>query len=152
MREKIMNKHINFENNIFILYTRIRLLRDVLTLDTDPELFLEKTIDDIYFISNTLDTLLNNLTENRHLIERDTQFDNLSELEWQFSQVLNGFLSGSGILSSTVSAKYRDKLLEMRQLGQRRQEIIAGSIGKSGFMPSESVVSYDELSELLKGF
>jgi hypothetical protein len=49
-----MHKHINFEDNIFVLNTRIRMIRDSLILDTDPELFLEKTVDDTNFIDLTL--------------------------------------------------------------------------------------------------
>ncbi|MDR1900716.1 MAG: hypothetical protein LBQ88_00335 [Treponema sp.] len=147
-----MNKRINFENNIFILSERIRLLRDILCLETDLEIFLEKTIDDIYFINRTLDILLNILTQNKHLIERDTQFDNLSELEWQFSQVLSGFLSGTGIMAGTISEQYRDTVVQVRGQSQDRQEIIGNSIGKGNIMSGEPLVSYDELSELLKGF
>jgi hypothetical protein len=147
-----MNKRINFENNIFILSERIRLLRDILSLETDPEIFLEKTIDDIYFINRTLDILLNILTKNKHLIERDTQFDNLSELEWQFSQVLGGFLSGTGIIAGTISEQYRDTIVQVRGQSQNRQEIIGDSIGKGSITSGEPLVSYDELSELLKNF
>ncbi|MDR2095805.1 MAG: hypothetical protein LBP76_09860 [Treponema sp.] len=147
-----MNKRINFENNIFILNERIRLLRDILSLETDPEIFLEKTVDDIYFISRTLDILLNILNKNKHLIERDTQFDNLSELEWQFCQVLSGFLSGTGIIAGSISDQYRDTIVQVRGQSQKRQEIIGDSIGKGSMMSGEPLVSYDELSELLKDF
>ncbi|MHC6204405.1 hypothetical protein ACYULU_14600 [Breznakiellaceae bacterium SP9] len=147
-----MNKRINFENNIFILNVRIRLLKDMLSVDTDPDIFLDKTIDDIYFINTTMDILLDNLVKNKHLIERDTQFDNLSELEWQYSQVLNGFLSGNGVIPSMIALQFQKKIIELRSFSQKRQEIIGDSIGKGNLVSAESMVSYDELSELLKDY
>ena len=66
-----MNKRINFEDDIFLLMIRIRMIRDIVTLDADPELFLEKTLDDIFFVDQTLKTLLGDLERHNHLIERD---------------------------------------------------------------------------------
>jgi hypothetical protein len=83
-----MNKHINFEDNIFILNARIRLIHDTLTIEADPGFFLKKTVDDLEFISGVLDALLANLIENVRLIERAGEFNNLSDLEWQFDQLL----------------------------------------------------------------
>ena len=56
-----MNKRVNFEDSLFILMMRIRMIRDSITLDADPELFLEKILDDIYFTEHTLRVLLDYL-------------------------------------------------------------------------------------------
>jgi hypothetical protein len=147
-----MNKRINFEDNIFILHARSRMIRDLLTLDTDPDLFLEKTIDDINFIDSTLETLLGNLVENKRLLERDKAFDNLSDLEWQFSRTLSEFFSGSGTISAAQLPILKEKISLLRNHSDRRRKTMEESKSLSESSVTEPVVSSVELSELLKGF
>lgn len=149
--EKIMHKRINFEDNIFVLNTRIRMVRDLLILDTDPELFLEKTMDDAHFIDLTLAFLLGNLLENERLIERDEQFHNLSETEQQFSEVLSEILEGAGSISVGQFPVIRDKTAVLRNNSQERRKNIEHSLSRGNKPSLEPVVSSDELSELLKG-
>jgi hypothetical protein len=145
-----MNKRINFEDNIFILSQRIRMIRDSLTLDADPELFLEKTIEDIDFIDAVLGTLLESLTQNNRLIERNIQYENLSEMEWQFSRILADLLNGSGNISAANFPMIREKIgiIEKHILERNKTIDSARSQGDKSHM--ESVVSSDELNELLK--
>jgi hypothetical protein len=147
-----MNNRANFEDNIYILLVRIRMIRDILTLDTDPELFFDKTIDDIEFIDRTLNTLLLALLENHRLIERNELFSHLSELEWQFEQVLSEVLSGSGSISAGEFPVVRDKLtvLRMNSLERRKNADTTGAA--AGNKSEEPLVSSDELNELLKAF
>jgi hypothetical protein len=147
-----MNKHINFEDNIFILYARIRMIRDLFALDTDPDLFLEKTIDDINFINKALETLLGNLIENRRLLERDKAFDDLSDLEWQFSQALSEFFNSSGNISAAQFPILKEKISPLRSRSIERRKTIDESRGLSESSVTEPVVSSAELSELLKDF
>lgn len=150
--KKAMNKRINFEDNIFILNGRIRMIRDLLVLDTDPDLFLEKTIEDIDFIDKTLEALLENLSENKRLLERDVEFDNLSDLEWQFTQVLSDFLDSSGNISAAQFPVLKGKISILRKRSQDRQKAGENSRAQAEPSLSEPVVSSLELSELLKDF
>jgi hypothetical protein len=147
-----MNKRINFEDNIFILNGRIRIIRDLLILDTDPDLFLEKTVEDIDFIDRTLDALLENLIENKRLLERDAEFDNLSDLEWQFTRVLSDFLDNSGNISAARFPILKGKISLLRKRSQDRQKAMDSSRIQGESSLSEPVVSSLELSELLKAF
>jgi FMN phosphatase YigB (HAD superfamily) len=147
-----MNKRVNFEDNIFILMNRIRILRDLLSLDADPELFLEKTLDDMDFITQALGMLLRQLMENRHFIERSELFRDFEELEWQFSQVLSGFINSQGTLSIEDYPAIIEKIriLRSRSLERRRTAETAGGAPENH--AGEPVVSSDELSELLKEY
>jgi hypothetical protein len=147
-----MNKRINFEDNIFILNGQIRMIRDLLILDTDPDLFLEKTIGDIDFIDKTLEALLGNLIENKRLLERDAEFDNLADLEWQFTQVLSDFLDSSGNISAAQFPILKGKITVLRKRSQERQRAMENSRNQAEPLLSEPVVSSLELSELLKEF
>jgi hypothetical protein len=147
-----MNKRINFEDNIFILNGQIRMIRNLLILDTDPDLFLEKTIEDIEFIDKTLEALLENLSENKRLLERDAEFDNLADLEWQFTRILSDFLDSSGNISAARFPILKGKIALLRKRSQERQKDMEISRNQAEPLLSEPVVSSLELSELLKEF
>jgi hypothetical protein len=147
-----MNKQVYFEDNIFILMSRLRMLRDLFTLDADPELFLEKTLDDIDFISQALTLLLQQLLENRHLIEREDLFNQISELEWQFSQALSDFMNNPGTISVREYPAATEKIRILRSRSMERRNTAGSAGGAVGSQVEEPVVSSDELSELLKEF
>jgi hypothetical protein len=146
-----MTRRINFEDNIFMLNTRIRVIRDLLLLDVDSDFFLEKTLDDLEFIDNTLSSLLDNLSNNKRYIERDEQFHNLLETERFFSEVLDKIFSGDGPVSVGKFPVIQDRIaLVWNHTTDRRKAIEGLSFEKTEFTSMEPVVSRDELNELLK--
>ncbi|MDR0878007.1 MAG: hypothetical protein LBN21_08140 [Treponema sp.] len=147
-----MNKRINFEDNIFILEQRIRIIRDVLALDPDPDLFLDKTIDDVVFIDAALNTLLGSLVENTRLLEREEELDSFQDLELLFSRVLSELLDGSGSISLEDFPMIREKLTRLKAGSQERRKTIDRSGGTTETAAFNPVVSSDELNELLKDF
>ncbi|MDR2484024.1 MAG: hypothetical protein LBD55_01350 [Treponema sp.] len=147
-----MNKHINFEDNIFILNVKVRMIHDLLLLETDPELFLKKTIEDIDFLDDTLGLLLDDLIENTHLIERNELFDNLSHLERQFSDVLTFFLTSSGNISAVRFPALREKAVFLRTHSLTRKKTIDNMRNQMAGVILEPLVSSTELSELLKDY
>ena len=144
-----MNKHINFEDNIFVLNLRIRMIQDLLILDTDTELFLHKTLDDLDFINSSLNVLLSNLKENYRLIERDEQFHNLAETERQFCEVLSELDHGEGNISALEYPELRDKIGLLTGRSQDRQNAIKALMVEAKHLAMEPVVGYDEMHELL---
>jgi hypothetical protein len=146
-----MIKHINFEDNIFVLNIRVRMIYDLLLLETNPELFLKKTLEDIDFVDDTLGLLLDELIENTHLIERNEHFDNLSELEEQFAQVLTLFLNGSGNISAIRFPALREKIVFLRTHSMTRRKTIDDSRKQTDGTILEPLVSSAEINELLKG-
>jgi hypothetical protein len=149
---EIMNKRVNFEDNIFILAARIRIIRDLLVLDTDPELFLEKTVDDIGFADRTLDMLLGNLMANERLLDRNETFENLDDLEWQFSEVLSALQTGSGNISAINFPVIREKIQLLKNRSQERRKTIGEHKKPEADTVLEGAVSSAELSELLRDF
>jgi hypothetical protein len=147
-----MNKRINFEDNIYIVLARIKMIQDLLALDTDPELFLDKTLEDIDFIDATLQAFQIQMKENLRLIEHEELLDHLSELEFQFSRALSEFLNSEWTISAQKYPAIRDKMsiLRTRSLDRRKTaEIASAATGDFSMAP---VVSSDELNELLKDF
>jgi hypothetical protein len=147
-----MNKQINFGDATFILNARIRLIRDLLILDADPEFFLDTTLSDLDFIDGTLGMLLQELIENTRLIDRNGQLHNLHETERQFVGVLRDIAKGSGTTSIASSPALREKAGLIRQRSLERQKAIEQRLRGDEGPPAEPVVSPDELNELLRDF
>jgi hypothetical protein len=145
-----MNNCVNFEDNIFALHTQVRMIRDLLALEADPDLFLEKTLGDLEFIDLSLGRLLQNLEENTRLIDREEQFENLSELERRFSLVLSEMLNGRGSLSVENFPLIREKIGLLRERSGERRGRIDREGGRPEAASPEPLVSGAELSELLK--
>jgi hypothetical protein len=146
-----MNAHINFEDNIFILNTRIRMMRDLLLLDAEPDFFLEQTLNDAEFINQILTALLEQLSGNVRYIEREEQFHNLSETESAYMAALSGILNGTGAISAARFPAIRDRLTLLHSASRDRQdEIDEISCSAADGSATEPLVSSDELSELLK--
>ena len=147
-----MNKRVNFEDSLFILMMRLRMIQDTITLDADPDFFLEKTLDDIYFTDHILRILLGCLEENHYLIERAELLEHLSDMELQFSRVLQNLLDHDGNISIREILPIGKKLIACRDNSMQRQRVI-GELRPAGASPAASpIVSSDELTELLKAF
>jgi len=148
-----MNKRVNFEDNIFILMMRIRVIHDTIILDADPELFLEKTLDDICFTDQTLRVLLEYLVENSRLIERDELLEHFSEAEKHFSQAIQDLLNHNGSLSTREIPSIREKLLAFRNASLERRKTAENlSPFEDSTVSGSPIVSSDEIAELLKAF
>ncbi|MDR1929367.1 MAG: hypothetical protein LBQ44_01940 [Treponema sp.] len=146
-----MDKHINIADNIFVLNARIRMIRDLLLLDTDPELFLNKTLEDLDFIDATLISLFSILKESTRLIEKDEHFFYLAESERQFGELLSEFINGEGTISSALYPVLQGKIETLRKRSGERRGAIGKTAAEIKNTPAEPIVSYDELHELLSG-
>jgi hypothetical protein len=146
-----MDKHMNFEDSIFILNVRIRMIQDIFILDADPGLFLNKTMDDLIFIDLCHESLLSSLKDNDRLIERDEQLYNLSESERIFCELLFELSHGETDFSAALDQTMRETVSNMRNRSLERRRAIGDVIVESKNTNPEPVVSYDELHELLSG-
>jgi hypothetical protein len=146
-----MDKRMNFEDSIFILNVRIRMIQDMFILDADPGLFLGKTMDDLAFIDLCHESLLSSLKDNDRLIERDEQLYNLSESERIFCELLFNLSRGETGFSSALDQPMRETVSSMRNRSLERRRSIGDIIVESRNTSVEPVVSYDELHELLSG-
>jgi len=147
-----MNKRVNFEDSLFILMMRLRMIQDTITLDADPDFFLEKTLDDIYFTDHILGILLGCLEENHFLIERAELLEHLSDLELQFSRVLQNLLDHNGNISIREIMAISEKIAACRDSSRQRQRVIEELSPVGASRAASPIVSSDELTELLKAF
>lgn len=147
-----MAKRVHFEDDIFYINIRIRMLHDALLLDLDPDFFLEQTLSDIEFIDRLLGVIKDALEQAERLIEREEQLINLSDTEEHFHMLLLSIMNGKGSLGvAFMPLAERFKQLE-KQSDTRRKElsILSGKDANSG-LDDPLLVSPRELSELLGG-
>jgi hypothetical protein len=144
-----MNKRINFEDTTFILNVRIRMIRDLLQLDTDTDLFLRQTMGDIEFINTALEMLTEKFLANIKFLDRETEADNLTDAEWQFSQLLNEISNNSSPFSPSRFPETQTWIEKFRKDSIKRQKQIDESYVPAGQNSNEPVVSHAELNGLL---
>jgi len=145
-----MNKRINFEDTIFILNTRIRMIHDLLRLDFDTAVFYNQTMGDLEFISTVLDTLTEKFLENLKFLDRETEADNLLDAEWQLSQLLNVVSNSSSPFNINRFPEAQAWINKLKKDSQRRQKQIEDSYEpNTEYSSAEPVVSHAELNGLL---
>jgi len=144
-----MNKRINFEDTIFILNVRIRMIRDLMQLDTDAEIFYKQTAGDIEFISSCLDMLSDKFVANLKFLDRETEADNILDAEWQFGQLLNEVTNNSSPFSPSLFPELPIIVAKLRTDSQKRKKLIEDSYVPSEQASNEPVVSHAELNGLL---
>ena len=144
-----MNKRINFEDTIFILNVRIRMIKDLLRLDIDTDLFHQQTIGDLEFVNSILEILAEKFLSNMKLLNYGTEADCLLDTEWQFSQILNEISGNSSSYSDTRSVEIRPWIDKFREDGRKRYKQIEESCSTVEQSITEPVVSQAELIGLL---
>jgi len=127
------------------------MIRDTITLDADPDLFLGKTLDDISFADSTFGILLESLEQNNHLIEREGLLEQLAHAERLYSQVLQELLENSGNFSVRDIPSIREKIIAFQANSLKRRKT-AERLHPFDENIGNIYVSSDEISELLKAF
>jgi hypothetical protein len=144
-----MNKRVNFEDTIFILNLRMRMIKDLLQLDIDPGLFYRQTMSDLEFISSILDIMTEKFISNMQFLDRETEADNILDAEWQFSQLLNEISNNSCPYSQSYYPETQTWINKLKKDSFKRKNQIEVSYVPSEQSVSEPVVSHAELNGLL---
>ena len=144
-----MNKRINFEDTIFILNVRIRMIRDLIRLDIDTVLFYSQTMSDMEFINTVLNNLSGKFLENLKFLDREVEADNILDAEWQFAQLLNEISNNSSPFTSSFFPEMPALINKMRNDSNKRRSQIENSYEPTDNSNLEPVVSHAELNGLL---
>jgi len=144
-----MNKRINFEDTIFILNVRMRMIRDLMKLDIDSNLFYSQTMGDLDFINSAMDILTIKFLDNLKFLDREVEADNILDAEWQFSQILNEISNNSDLFSPVSYPEMLTIIANLRKNSSKRQKQIEDSYVPAEHTMAEPVVSNAELNGLL---
>jgi len=142
---------LTFEDTIFILNMRIRMIRDTLRLNPPPELFLEKSLDDLGFIDGVLEALVRTFLENGNHYNGNGESDYISDTEWQFIQLLTEFSLESSPFSAGIFPETMEKIAALRRASDARRKAVEGSGLPSEIAQAEPVVTSAEMNGLLGG-
>jgi len=143
-----MNKQFNFEDTIFILNIRIRMIRDLMRLNTEASLFYGQTMGDLEFINSVMNILTEKFMENMKFLDREAEADNILDTEWQFSQILNEVSNNSSPFSTVFYPEMPVLVNNLRKDSLRRQKQIEDSYVPTEHSAFEPVVSNAEINGL----
>jgi len=144
-----MNKQINFEDTLFILNVRIRMIKDLLCLDIDSALFYRQTMGDLDFISSILDIMAEKFLSNLKFLDRDTEADNILDTEWQFSQILNEISNNTSPYAAVLFPETKSRIDKLRADSAKRKKQIEDAYTPVEQSMTEPVVTHAELNGLL---
>ena len=87
-----MNKLINYEDDIFYIKLLFKNLEDSSKLKIDVEIFKKKIIQDIQFLDQVTEYILNNLKQTSLTIKLETYFRNLKKILESFIRYLKDII------------------------------------------------------------
>ena len=144
-----MNKCINFEDTIFVLNLRIRMIKDLLRLDIDSGLFYRQTMGDLEFINSMLDIMTEKFLTNMKFLDWETEADNLLDAEWQLSQLLNEISNNASPYSQVNYPETQTWIDKFKKDSFKRKKQIEDSYVQAEQSITEPVVTHAELNGLL---
>jgi len=144
-----MNKQINFDDIIYILNVRIRMIKDLFRLDINMDLFYSQTVVDLEFISSLMDTLTEKFLKNHNFVDYETAAENILDAEWQFNQLLIEISNNSGENPFTRIPEAQTLITRFKKESANRKKQIEESCTSTENSAAEPVVTYTELNSLL---
>ena len=145
-----MAHKVNYDDNLFFLMTLTRTLRAGVQLDIDPDYYLDKTVEDLFFIDRTLERIYESLRLNAYLINRREHLRELMRAKRAFADVLDEILDGTPAFSGHL-APFRTGLSEARDRHVRDISDIQRSMSvESTEEDDQTIVSQDEYRFLLQ--
>lgn len=144
-----MTARIHFEDNFFMLQSKIQFLKQAMSLDIDPEFFLERLMSDFFFVDSCLDSITEVVCDNSFLVKKQEYLRSLIHCKQEFVHLANGIAQGLYTFSAHCRT-YQVRILDAIQ----RQDLSCHTIRRE-FLEGdddedrEMGLSSDEYSRLL---
>ena len=147
-----MPYRIHYQDNIFLLFLKIKTLKSVLKLDFDADLFIDHIRDDITFIADAIDRLYQGIRASSLIIGKAEILKNLQRLYSGFADLLESILNEK-IPSSDYLAPYLTEYQGIRENLLLNAEEIKGMITGTSSRAREVkyIVSEEEYRCLFAG-
>jgi len=144
-----MLKNTAFQDNLYQLAKIITITDEGLTLDLSTDMFLEKIISDISFVSQALQTIFTETQNLSHLPEYLPIMHSLHACETDFLLLLRNFAARTleKQLELPISAADLSTYYKMHSSIKEQIETTVQENGKS--LDAYHIVSKNELTELL---
>jgi hypothetical protein len=146
-----MSKKIHFEDDLYFLTASIKTLQNGLSLEIDPDYFIDRTVEDIFFIDTTLDLLYASLKENEHLLGRSEYLRRMLSIKRGYAEFLGKLLTKElpfGVHLEPFFEKLKGmKDRQLKDINEIFGIIEITGVGEAG---DADIVSSDELTELFR--
>ncbi len=94
---------INYKATLDYLSLTIQTLRTGIQLDIDPDLFLDKSLEDLLFIDSILSRLLHQLRDNPYLYRRIEYLTQLGKTKEEFIQLITEVMNRGTFLNEPLN-------------------------------------------------
>ncbi|MDR0323833.1 MAG: hypothetical protein LBI12_05230 [Treponema sp.] len=125
------------------------MIKDLMRLDTEPDIFYSQTIGDLNFISSVLEILSEKFLANIQFLDREIEADNILDAEWQFSQLINEISSNACPFSPAAFPETQSWIDKLRNESEKRKKQLEEVSVIVEHSMAEPVVTHAELNGLL---
>jgi len=125
-----MAKMVNYGDSLFLLGEIVRTVKDGLELEVEGSIFLDKLVEDIFFVESSLDKLYEQLKSSPLLIDRNEHLKNLMRTENLFADLLEGSTHERYRLSEELGP-FHDRFEVMARNRRGRSQEVRDTIDSS---------------------
>ena len=98
-----MPYRIHYQDNIFLLFMKIKTLKNGLNLDFDADLFMDQIRDEIAFIADTIDRLYQGIKASSLIVGKAEILKSLQRLCSSFADLLQSILENKARSTAGLS-------------------------------------------------
>lgn len=145
-----MEKQINFGDNIFFLTLILKDLSSGVRLSLDNDIFLDKLVEDIFFLEGSIEKVFELIKQRVLLIDRLEHLKNLETLSSDFAAFLGEIIMAAVPVAEHLAAfseKFNNVKDNQHKLVSEMREIIHGT--DQSETTEEDMVSREEFEFLL---
>jgi len=145
-----MEKQINFGDNIFFLTLILKGLSSGVRLSLDNDLFLDKLVEDIFFLEGSIGKVFELIKQRALLIDRLEHLKNLEILSSDFAALLGEIMTGD-VLAAEHLAAFSEKFESIKDHQHKLVSEMRGIIHDTDQSKTteEDMVSREEFEFLL---
>ncbi len=145
-----MAEKLYYDDNIFYLNEIVANIDDAVRLDIDPDLFLDKVVEDIMFVESTLARLYVSLKENNLLIRRAEHLRRIMRSKQLFADLLDTITLGDSSIGKNLYpffSKFKELIDEQHDHINEIRRLLTTST--TAAVPNKDMVSQEEFRILL---
>jgi hypothetical protein len=144
-----VKSEINFEDNLYFLRMKIQELSEGLDLDLSPDFYLDRYIEDLFFIDGSLGRIYTHLKEGVNLIQKSKYYHLVVKIKEAFHSLLQTLIHEETAFTTGLQPHF-DQLKERSSVHQKDIHAIRKAIYdlENTSEEQEELITSDELSFL----
>lgn len=143
-----MDRKIHFEDDIFYIVSFLKNLKDNLKLNIDKNFFLDKVVEDIFFVDSTIKKIYTILNQNKQMIHRFEHLHSLLRAKKQFIRLLDNILDEELVFAVHMSEFFQQFKNSKDELQNSVDEILKLLKTERDDSENENTISKEELHYL----